>query len=158
MAEKTDGPPAVLGWLGFAFGAAALVLTIVMFWAGPFAPQQSAGVSLGELAADIARSAARSVAGQPQPEPETPLRDIDDVLQIGVGLLAALAVVAGMAGLVRRETGRAALAGMSLGALAVGFQLFTWTVMAIVGGLAVAAVVYALRDAFGDILGGLFDG
>ena len=65
MTDTTDVPKAFLGWLGFATGASALILTIVIFWAGPFAPQQSAGVSLGELAADIAKSAARSVAGQP---------------------------------------------------------------------------------------------
>ncbi|MGC9420775.1 MAG: hypothetical protein ACP5EN_17555, partial [Rhodovulum sp.] len=60
MSDTAPAPRAVLGWLGFATGAAALILTIVVFWAGPFAPQQTAGVSLGELAAEIAKSAARS--------------------------------------------------------------------------------------------------
>lgn len=158
MASPADAPSAVLGWLGFVVGAAALILTIVIFWAGPFAPQQTAGVTLGELAADIAKSAARSVAGQPQPEPVAPARDIDDYLNIGVGVLAGLAIVLGVAAFIRNERKAAAVSGITLGGLAVGFQLFAWTVMMVVGALLIASVVYALRDALGDTFGGLFGG
>ncbi len=158
MVDAGSAPNPVLGWSGFAIGAAALILTIVVFWAGPFAPQQSAGVSIGELAADIAKSAARSVAGQPQPEPVSPPRDIDDYLEIVVGVLAGLAIVVGVAALIRYESRRVALSGIALGGLAVGFQLFTWTIMLIVGVLAISAIIYALRDAFGDIFGGLSGG
>lgn len=158
MAETAQIQGARLGWLGFATGAAALILTLVVFWAGPFAPQQSAGVTLGELAADIVRSAARSVAGQPQPEPVTPSRDIDDYLNIAVGVLAGLAIVIGVAALVRHERRRAALSGIVLGGLAVGIQLFAWTVMLIVGGLVLSAMIYTLRDALGDVFGGLLGG
>lgn len=149
-------PRSALGWSGFATGAAALILAVVLFWAGPFAPQQSTGVSVGELAAEIAKSAARSVAGQPQPEPVAPPRDIDDYLAIGVGALAGIAIVFGVAAIARHERPRAAVSGIALGGLAIGFQLFTYTIMMIAGALVVAAVVYALRDAFGDIFGGLF--
>lgn len=154
-ASHTSNAP--FGWLGFALGATALILTMVTFWAGPFAPQQSAGVSLGELAAEIAKSAARSVAGQAQPEPVAPQRNIDDYLKIGVSLLAGLAVVAGVASFVRHERKRAAFSGITLGGLAVGFQLFTWTIMLIAGVIAIASLIYALRDTFQDIFGGLFD-
>jgi hypothetical protein len=149
-------PNSTLGWFGFWTGAAALILTVVLFWAGPFAPQQSTGVSVGELAAEIAKSAARSVAGQPQPEPVAPPRDIDDYLAIAVGVLAGIAVVLGVAALVRHEHKRAAVSGIALGGMAIGFQLFAYAIMLIAGALVVAAVVYALRDSFGDIFGGLF--
>jgi hypothetical protein len=158
MAETTPPPAATLGWIGFATGAAALILTLVIFWAGPFAPQQAVGVSLGELAADIAKSAARSVAGQPQPEPVARPRTIDDHLEIGVGALAGFAIVLGVAALIRHERKRAALSGIALGGLAVGIQLFAWTIMLIAGVIVVSMVVYTLRDAFGDIFGGLFGG
>ena len=158
MTDPHSLPRPILGWLGFAMGAVALVFTLVVFWAGPFAPQQSAGVSVGELAAEIAKSAARSVAGQPQPEPVTPDWDIDDYLEIAVGAIAGIAMILGVAAFVRHENGRAALSGIALGGLAIGVQLFTYTIMMVVGGLAMAAVVYALRDAFGDIFGGLFGG
>lgn len=149
-------PGATLGWTGFAIGAAALILAFVTFWAGPFAPQQSTGVSVGELAAEIAKSAARSVAGQPQPEPAVPPRTLDDYIEIAVGALAAVAIVLGTAALVRHEQKRAAISGIALGGLAIGFQLFTFTVMMIAGALVIASVIYAMRDAFGDIFGGLF--
>ena len=151
-------PRSTLGLSGFVTGSAALILTIVLFWAGPFAPQQSTGVSVGELAAEIARSAARSVAGQPQPEPVAPPRAIDDYLAIAVGALAGLAIVLGVAAVARHERPRAAASGIALGALAIGFQLFTYTIMLIAGAIVVASVVYALRDAFGDIFGGLSGG
>lgn len=142
-------PAAPLGWAGFLTGAVALTLTIVVFWAGPFAPQQAAGVTLGEIAADIAASAARSVAGQPQPAPEGQPRDIDDWLAVGVGVLAGLAVILGMASFVRRESGRVASSAIALGGLAVGFQLFAWTVMMIAAAVVLASLVYAMRDIFG---------
>ena len=158
MSDATSTPRAVLGWLGFIVGAVALILTIVVFWAGPFAPQQTVGVSLGELAAEIAKSAARSVAGQQQPAPVAPARDIDDYLKVGVGTLAGLAIVLGVASVIRRERQGAAVSGIALGGLAVGFQLFAWTVMMIAGTLILASVIYVLRDTFGDIFGGLSGG
>jgi hypothetical protein len=151
---ETTLPAAPLGWAGFLTGAAALMLTIVVFWAGPFAPQQPIGETLGEIAADIAASAARSVAGQPQPAPEVQPRDLDDWLAVGVGALAGLAVILGLAAFLRREQARVATSGILLGGLAVGFQLFAWTVMMIVGAVVLASLVYAMRDALGDILGG----
>ncbi|MDX5384114.1 MAG: hypothetical protein LPJ92_13860, partial [Rhodobacterales bacterium] len=112
MSDTSPIARAPLGWSGFAAGAAALILTLVLFWAGPFAPQQSAGVSIGELAAEIAKSAARSVAGQPQPAPVPVPRTIDDHLAVAVGVLAGLAVVLGVASLIRHEHKRAALSGI----------------------------------------------
>lgn len=157
MHDTSHTSKAPFGWLGFALGAAALVMTMVTFWAGPFAAQQSAGVSLGELAAEIAKSAARSVAGQDQPAPMVAARNIDDYLRIGVSLLAGLAIVAGVASFARHEGKRAAFSGITLGGLAVGFQLFTWAIMLIVGVIAIASLIYALRDTLQDIFGGLFD-
>ena len=152
MTETSEIPRSILGWSGFAMGAVALLLTLVVFWAGPFAPQQTTGVSLGELAADIAQSAARSVVGQPQPELVSPPRDIDDYLEILVGVAAGVAIVLGVAALVRHEHKRAAVSGIALGGLAIGVQLFAYTIMMIACVIVVSAVVYALKDVFGDIL------
>ncbi|WP_375570020.1 hypothetical protein ABWH93_17935 [Seohaeicola saemankumensis] len=154
MSDTSIDTRAPLGWSGFAAGAAALVLTLVLFWAGPFAPQQSAGVSIGELAAEIAKSAARSVAGQPQPGPAAIPRTIDDHLAVAVGVLAGFAVVLGVASLIRHEHKRAALSGIGLGAAAIGIQLFAYAIMMIVGALVIASTIYAMRDTLGDILGG----
>ena len=158
MAETAPGPSSTLAWLGFIVGSAALMLTLLVFWAGPFAPQQTAGVTLGELATDIAKAAARSVAGQAQPEPVSQPWTIDDYLEIGVGLLAGLAIVTGVAALIRHENKRAAVSGIALGSLAIGIQLFAWSIMMIVGGLVIMGIMLSLRDAFGDIFGGFFGG
>ena len=98
------------------------------------------------------------MAGQPQPEPVSQPLTIDDYLEIGIGVLAGLAVVIGMAALIRHEQKRAAISGIALGGLAVGIQLFAWSVMMIVGGLVIMGIMFALREAFGDIFGGLFGG
>lgn len=156
MTETAPAPAATFGWLGFFTGAAALMLTLIVFWAGPFAPQQATGVSLGELAAEVAKSAARSVTGQAPPAPEARPWTIDDTLDLVVGALAGLAIVLGVAAFVRHERRRAALSGIALGGLAVGIQLFAWSIMLIAGALVIIGVMAALRDVFGDIFGGLF--
>lgn len=147
---------ATFGWLGFFTGAAALILTLVVFWAGPFAPQQTAGVSLGELAAEVAKSAARSVTGQAQPAPAAQPWTIDDTLEVAVGVLAGLAIVLGVAAFVRHERRRAAMSGIALGGLAIGLQFLAWSIMLIAGALVVMGLMAAMRDVFGDIFGGLF--
>lgn len=156
--SDTAMTPSPYGWAGFLTGALALMLTIIVFWAGPLAPQQPVGETLGEIAADIAASAARSVAGQPAPPPEVQPRTIDDWLAVGVGVLAGLAVIIGLASFLRREQRRVAVSGIALGGVAVGFQLFAWTVMMIAGAVVLASLVYGMRDAFGDIFGGLSGG
>ena len=75
-----------------------------------------------------------------------------------MGTLAGIAIVLGVAALVRHERQRAAVSGIALGGLAIGIQLFTYTIMMIVGALVISAIIYALRDALGDIFGGLFGG
>lgn len=133
-------------------------MTLIVFWAGPFAPLQTAGVTLGELAADIAKSAARSVSGQPQPEPVGQPRTIGNCIEVGVGALAGLAIAFGVASFVRHERKRAAISGIALGGLAVGVQLFTWSVGMIVGGFVIMGLVFALREVIGNIFDAPFSG
>jgi hypothetical protein len=153
MPDTVAEPRAIFGWSGFVTGACALLLTLVIVWAGPFAPQRDAGVILGELAAGIAQSATRAVAGQPQPEPVAVARDIDDYLNIAVAVLAGLALVLGIAALIRHEHRQAAVSGIVLGGLAIGVQLFAFAVMIIAGAVVIAGLLYSMRDVLGGILG-----
>lgn len=156
MSEAQTAQP--FGWAAFTLGAIALGMGLVVFWAGPFAPQQAAGVTLGELAAEIAKSAARAAVGQDAPPPAPVARDLDDYLNMATGLIAGLAIILGLASFIRHEAKRAALAGIALGGLAIGFQLLTWGMMLVAGALVLAGLSYALRDAFGEMFGGLLGG
>lgn len=156
MSTMDDGPRAVLGWCGFSAGAVALLLALVVFSAGPFAPQPTAGSVLGEFAVDLVQSATRSAAGEERSAPVTASRTVDDYLGIAIAVLAGSAIVLGVAGLIRRERRDAAVSGIALGGIVVGFQLFTYTVALIVGAILIVGTVVALRDTLGDILGGLF--
>jgi formate-dependent nitrite reductase membrane component NrfD len=110
------------------------------------------------MAADMAQSAARAAMGQEAAPPAPIARTIDDYLKIGISLLAGLAVILGLVSFIRHEAKRAALSGIALGGMAIGFQLFTWGIMMLAGTLVIMALVYAMRDAFGDMFGGLLGG
>ena len=153
--DTSPAPAPVAGWTAFALGAVTLIAAFVVFWAGPFAPQQAVDVSLGQLAADIAKNAARAAAGIAPPAPEPVVRDLDDWLRIGVVVLAGLAIIAGVLGLVRKEPMRPALAGAGLGVFVIAFQLFATVVAMIVGALLIFAIMSALGDTFSGIFGGL---
>jgi len=153
MDQTTEKPRPVAGLAGFVLGAAALLLVLVHFWAGPFAPQQSVGVSLGDLAAEMRESALRGLKGEAQPAPAPLPWDIDRVLEAVAATFAGLAIVSALAGLIRREARRPAAAGIALGAAAVTFQIFTWAVLVVVGVILIAAVVQAALGELGDIFG-----
>ncbi|WP_271951816.1 hypothetical protein [Ruegeria faecimaris] len=150
--QNTNQP--VFGWIGFSVSAMALLGALFLFWAGPFAPQQSTGVSLGEVAAELGKSTLRSAAGLDQPEPLTPSRDLDDYLQIGVALLGGLAIVLSAIGILRHEKLRPAIAGIAIGIGAILFQFFAFAFFAFLGVL----VIMALLNSFSDVFGGLFGG
>lgn len=154
MSETHTAPRPVFGWTGFLIGAAALMGALFVFWAGPFAPQQAASVTLGELAADIGKSAMRSVAGLEQPAPAPVVRDIDDNARLAVSLLGGLAIILGLTGLIRREPLRPVVAAALLGGGAILFQTFTWIVMMVIGALIIMALLYSLSDVFGGIFSG----
>ncbi|WP_281973333.1 hypothetical protein [Ruegeria faecimaris] len=150
--QNTNQP--VFGWIGFSVSAMALLGALFLFWAGPFAPQQSTGVSLGELAAELGKSTLRSAAGLDQPEPVARVRDLDDFLQIGVALLGGLAVILSAIGILRHEKLRPAIAGIAIGIGAILFQFFAFAFFAFLGVL----VIMALLNSFSDVFGGLFGG
>ena len=139
-------PTPVLSYTGFALGGMALIMVIVHFFAGPFAPQQDLSVSLGELASDITKSAFRDFFGMAQPGAEPLPWDIDRILKAATGVAAALAILLGCAALLRHENRRAAIFAASLGVSAIAIQLFATAVAMIVCALIIAAFLSALGD------------
>ncbi|NOD33215.1 MULTISPECIES: hypothetical protein [unclassified Ruegeria] len=150
----TDTANPVFGWIGFFLAAMALFAALFVFWAGPFAPQQSTGVSLGELAAELGKSTLRAAAGLEQPAPVAQTRDLDDYLQIGVAMLGGLAIVVSVIGILRHERMRPAIAGVAVGIGAILFQFFAFAFFAFLGVL----VIMALLNSFSDVFSGLFGG
>ena len=140
---------ATIGCLGFALGAAALLLVLVHFWAGPFAPQQKTTITVGEVAAEIRQAAIRKMKGIEQPKAQAAPWDRDRLLRAVAAILSGLAVIASIASLVRKEPWRPAAGGVALAAGAITFQLFTWMILVLAGAIVLSAIIYNI----GDILG-----
>ncbi len=126
------------GW-GFALCALALIMALVQIMGGPFAPQVETSVTLGEMAADIGKSAARSALGLAQPAPEALPWDIDRALRVAVVIAAVAGTVLAMLALVKGEDYRLASFAMALGVSAIAMQFFAWLVLMIVGAIIIAA-------------------
>ena len=148
--EMQGGPRPVLGALSFVVGAATLLLVLVHFWSGPFAPQADVSVSIGEIAADIRQSALRALAGEAQPAPEALPWDFDRVLKAIAGGLAGLSVILAAGAVLRHESRRPAIAGAILGGGAILFQLFTWAILMIAGALILTAIVGNIPGILGE--------
>ncbi|CTQ62026.1 MAG: hypothetical protein RIE06_04880 [Roseibium album] len=142
------------GLAGIVFGAVALVLALFLHSAGPIDPQPTIGQSIGEIAADIRESALRGLKGEPQPEPQAQVWGLDRILQTCAYVLAGIAIVLGVIGFVMRENRRVVAAAVGLGGLAIGFQLFVWTVMIIAGVIIIGYILANLGDILGGITGG----
>ena len=143
-APNPSSPRPTAGMIGFAIGAAAVLLVLIHFWAGPFAPQQSAGISIGEIAGEIRDSAVRALSGEQQPEPAAAAWDIDRILNLLAAALAGAAIVLGLLALVRRETWRPAAGAIALGVSAVTFQFFIWIIVIAVGLIVLFMVIQNL--------------
>ena len=145
-------PRPLAGIAAFVLGSAALLMVLAHFWAGPLAPQQRIGITVGEIAADMREAAVRKLKGErpPQTVAQTRPWTTDRTLDLVKALLAGLALIAGCASLIRRESRRAAIAGMVLGASAIAFHLFTWAVLLVAGAIIISAAIYNVDTILGD--------
>ena len=149
MSEAAKSATPWSGLAGMALGALALVLALFLHSAGPLDPQPTIGQSIGEIAADIRTSALKGLKGEELPEPQTQAWSLDRTLAVVAYVLAGLAVVLGIVGLVLRENRRVAVAALGFGGIAIGFQLFVWTVMIIAGVMIIGYILTHLGDIFG---------
>ena len=138
------------GKIGVAFGAASLLLALVHFWAGPFAPQPSLETAVAETAVGIRDATIRALRGE---EPEPPKRaewTIDKSIATTTAVLGGLAVILGVVSFIGREPKRLAAGAAALGASAITFQFVTWLALVLIFVILVASVLEAfdLSDLF----------
>ena len=149
QADVTDIPtqvPSRAGIAGFALGAIALVVVLTTFVAGPFAPQHSVGVSLGDIAAEAGKATLRNWLGMEQPAPQTAVWTIDRTFWVIGVVLGALALVCGALGLILRERRDIAAWAIGLGIGAMTLQFAASALMIVMGGLLLCALIYTLGD------------
>ncbi len=135
----------VSGGLGLALGAAALLVAVVHFWAGPFADQPAFEESVAEAAVSIKEATVAALKGEEREPVATPGSwDIDQWVTVGTAVLGCGAIILGVLGFVRHEPLRPAVGASALGASAVIFQFLAAVAMALIFAIVVAAVVSQL--------------
>lgn len=137
------------GYLSIALGALALAVSAVVIFGGPFAPQQSIGTTIGEVAGDMRAAALRSLRGEPQPAAVPRGWDIDRILFLAAPLIGVAAVVAAAVSALSRDPWRLPTYGAVLGASAIALQFLWWVAMLIAGVVLLVAIV----ENIGGILG-----
>lgn len=141
-------PSNIAGSLGFLLGAVALIMVLVIFVAGPFAPQPTTGASVGEIAGEAGKAALRNWLGMEQPTTQR-VRTLDDYLELGTIIAGALAVLLGLFASLRGERQALATTALALGVSAVALQLFVATIGMIIGALVLCAIILAIASVFG---------
>ena len=149
MTEHMITPPSAptrAGIVGFVLGGIALLLVLITFVAGPFAPQHTVGVTLGEIAAEAGKATLRNWIGMEQPAPQAAAWTIDRVLWVVGIVLGVIAILCGAAAYIRRESRTVAGWATGLGVAAITLQFVSSALMIIVGAMVLCALIYALGD------------
>ena len=140
MTEKTV-PRISLG--GIAIGGIALLVAVVHFWAGPFAPQKSVERTVAETAVAIRDATVAALKGEEIQDraPESNSFDIDRTLMLSASVLGGIALILAVVGFAMGEPARAAGGAAILGAGAIAFQFAVVALGAIILAILVAAVI-----------------
>lgn len=137
--------PSKLSFLGIAFGAVALLLVLVHFWAGPFSPQPTLESTVAEKAVAIRDATVAALKGEEVRDYAPPSEmNLDKALAVSGSVLGGIAVILGVLGFAKKESARVAGGAAVLGAGAIAFQFAAVAVGAIVVAILIAAVISQL--------------
>lgn len=132
----------IFSYIGLSFGAIALMLALVHFWAGPFSPQPSLEQTVAEKSVTIKKITLSLLKEKPIVEPEKKsTMDIDSIASLATAVLGGLAIILGVFGYAQKESIRVAGGAAVLGGIAIAFQVATIAIGAIVVAILVAAVL-----------------
>ena len=128
---------------GIAVGGIALLVAVVHFWAGPFAPQKSVERTVAETAVAIRDATVAALKGEEIQErvPERSSFDIDRTLMLSASVLGGIALILAVVGFAMGEPARAAGGAAIPGAGAIAFQFAVVALGAIILAILVAAVI-----------------
>jgi hypothetical protein len=108
--------------LGLLLGGMALVLALVHEYAGPFA-EPTLQSTISEAASELKQTAENVIEGK-EAGPFSGNWDIDRFIRLAIALGGGLAIVLGVMGFTKKESGRAAIGSLALGIAAIAFQYF----------------------------------
>ena len=136
---------AKFGFTGIGFGAVALMVAMIHFWAGPFSPQPTIEQTVAERAVSIRDSTLAALRGEELNSVVEPAElNLDRVLELAVPILGGIAVILGVIGFAFKEPLRVAGGAAFLGASGIAFQFAALALGAIVVAILVAAVISQL--------------
>lgn len=149
MEQMIEGRPAKFGLIGFLLGVVSLVIIVVQMSAY-FEPQeQTSGIVIGEIAAEIKQSAARVLAGEAAQERSAPPLEYSRYITICALVLAGCSVVSGAIGLYRNEPHRLSYLAIGVGFSAVVIQYVFWLAILICGVALLISILDNLDSIFG---------
>ncbi len=142
---QQQGSSTHFGMFGIALGGIALILALVNFWAGPFAPQPTIETTVAEKAASIRAAAVNALKGE-EPVKETFVRewDADTWTDVATAVMGGLAMILGVLAFVKHESIRVAGGAAALGVSAIAFQFIAMYAMALLVVLLIAAALSSL--------------
>jgi small-conductance mechanosensitive channel len=134
-ATKFGMPAMILGFVAFA-------AVVGHFFAGPIDPPPPVEISIAEKAVSIRDATVAALKGE-EYEAKRSFRPktLDDYLTYSFIALAIVAILLSVIGFVRHESLRPAIAGASLGGLAIAFQFATVVFFGLLFAIVLAAVI-----------------
>ena len=138
-------------YAAIGLGGTGLFIALLVFYAGPFAPQQDVGTAIGEIAGNMRAAAWRSFFGLEQPESTIVQRawDIDRIMMTAAPAAGVLGVIMAITAYIRREPKRLASYGMALSVCAIFVQVLLIILMIVAGLLLLISIIENMDSIFG---------
>ncbi len=148
LAVAASGPLRTWGFWAVIFGATSLVLVFIQIFGPMLEPAPSVGTQIGEIAAEIKRSAWKSLFGLPNEAAKQEPVSAMNYLALDAPILGVVAIVLSLISGVLREHWRYAVYGTGLGASAIVFHFFWWMALVVIGTLILVAIIENIGDIF----------
>ncbi len=137
------------GLISVVLGFMAFAAVVAHFFAGPVDPPPPVEVSIAEMAVDIRDATVAALKGEEyEAESTVAPRTLDDYMTYAFIGLAVVAILMAVIGFVRHERLRPAIAGASLGGLAITFQFATVVFFGLMFAIILAAAIDQLDFSF----------